>query len=147
MPVLENQSVAWNPLLRSPLGLKDQITLPITDSQTAFDYNSVDSLEKKALVITSHRRYTAEEKAAILATIARAQERCPVQSIDAILGDLGLPKATYHRWQITPTSNSSPITSSSRNARLFPPLQLRYGAFVSSPTRIAVWATSDLPTV
>lgn len=31
-------------------------------------------------------------------TIARTQERCPDKSIDAILSDLGLPKATYHRW-------------------------------------------------
>jgi transposase InsO family protein len=35
-----------------------------------------------------------------LATIAQAQVRCPEQSLDAILNDLGLSKATYHRWQV-----------------------------------------------
>jgi hypothetical protein len=35
---------------------------------------------------------------AILHTIQRAQSLCPDRRIDEILGDLGLPKATYHRW-------------------------------------------------
>jgi transposase InsO family protein len=34
----------------------------------------------------------------ILQTIQRAQSLCPEKSLDEILGDLGLPKATYHRW-------------------------------------------------
>ncbi len=49
-------------------------------------------------MITRHRRYAADEKATILATIAEAQEWCPEKSLDVILGDLGLPPATYHRW-------------------------------------------------
>lgn len=35
---------------------------------------------------------------AILQTIQRAQSLCPEKSIDEIVGDLGLPKATYRRW-------------------------------------------------
>ena len=34
-----------------------------------------------------------------MATIARAQQLCPERSLRAILGDLGLPRATYYRWQ------------------------------------------------
>jgi hypothetical protein len=49
-------------------------------------------------VIAPYRRYAADEKAAILATIAQVQAWCPEKELDAILGDLGLPPATYHRW-------------------------------------------------
>ena len=45
------------------------------------------------------RRYSADETANILATIARAQQLCPERSLTAILADLGLPPATYYRWQ------------------------------------------------
>jgi transposase InsO family protein len=34
-----------------------------------------------------------------LATITRAQQLCPQRNLTAILGDLGLPLATYYRWQ------------------------------------------------
>jgi transposase InsO family protein len=34
-----------------------------------------------------------------LATITRAQQLCPERSLAAILTDLGLPPATYYRWQ------------------------------------------------
>jgi len=34
-----------------------------------------------------------------LATITRAQQLCPKRNLTAILGDLGLPLATYYRWQ------------------------------------------------
>jgi transposase InsO family protein len=34
-----------------------------------------------------------------LATLARAQQLCPARSLTAILADLGLPIATYYRWQ------------------------------------------------
>jgi len=34
-----------------------------------------------------------------LATITRAQQLCPERSLTAILADLGLPRATYYRWQ------------------------------------------------
>ena len=54
--------------------------------------------EKGTLVIEPYRRYTADEKAAILATIAQVQEWCPEKNLDAILNDLGLPPATYRRW-------------------------------------------------
>jgi transposase-like protein len=50
------------------------------------------------LVITPHRRYTAEEKATLLASIAQTQAWCPDKRIDAILAELGLPKITYQRW-------------------------------------------------
>lgn len=49
-------------------------------------------------MIAPYRRYAADEKAAILATIAQVQAWCPEKELDAILGDLGLPPATYHRW-------------------------------------------------
>ena len=51
------------------------------------------------MAITPSRRYSADEKANILATIARAQQLCPERSLAAILTDLGLPPATYYRWQ------------------------------------------------
>lgn len=34
-----------------------------------------------------------------MATIARAQQLCPERSLSAILTDLGLPLATFYRWQ------------------------------------------------
>ena len=34
-----------------------------------------------------------------MATIVRAQQLCPGRSLAAILTDLGLPPATYYRWQ------------------------------------------------
>jgi transposase-like protein len=51
------------------------------------------------LAITPGRRYPADEKATLLATITRAQQLCPERSLTAILADLGLPLATYYRWQ------------------------------------------------
>lgn len=51
------------------------------------------------MAITPDRRYSADEKVTILATIARAQQLCPDRSLTAILADLGLPLATYYRWQ------------------------------------------------
>jgi putative transposase len=51
------------------------------------------------LAITPSRRYTADEKATLLATITHAQQLCPERSLAAILADLGLPSATYYRWQ------------------------------------------------
>ena len=45
-----------------------------------------------------HRRYTAEEKATLLATIAQTQEWCPDKNRDTILRELGVPKITYQRW-------------------------------------------------
>jgi len=44
------------------------------------------------------RRYTADEKAVILETIERAQAVCPERSLSDILTDVGLPRATYYRW-------------------------------------------------
>jgi transposase InsO family protein len=35
----------------------------------------------------------------ILAVIERAQQHCPDRSLPASLADLGLPRATYYRWQ------------------------------------------------
>ncbi len=49
-------------------------------------------------MIEPYRRYAADEKAAILAAIAQVQAWCPEKELDAILRDLGLPPATYHRW-------------------------------------------------
>src|SRR5512136_1008012 len=46
--------------------------------------------QKGALAITPSRRYSADEKANILATIARAQQLCPDRSLATILTDLGL---------------------------------------------------------
>lgn len=54
--------------------------------------------KKGALAIVSHRRYHAKEKAAILETIRLAQERTGAPVAD-ILTALGLPPATYYRWQ------------------------------------------------
>src|SRR5690606_28479809 len=54
--------------------------------------------QKGALAITAGRRYTADEKTVILKTVQQAQAHCPERSIEAILGDLGLPTATYFRW-------------------------------------------------
>ncbi len=51
------------------------------------------------MAITARRRYSADEKATILATITQAQQLCPERSLTAILADLGLPLATYYRWQ------------------------------------------------
>jgi transposase InsO family protein len=51
------------------------------------------------LAITPGRRYTADEKATIMATIARAQQLCPARRLTAILADLGLSSATFYRWQ------------------------------------------------
>lgn len=51
------------------------------------------------MAITPRRRYSADEKAHLLATITRAQQLCPERSLVAILTDLGLPPATYYRWQ------------------------------------------------
>ncbi len=50
------------------------------------------------MVITPRRRYTAAEKAELLAVVARAHTLCPERSLTAILQDLGLAKATYQRW-------------------------------------------------
>jgi len=50
------------------------------------------------LAITPERRYSAEEKAIILGVIQRARVYCPERSLTDILGDLGLPVATYYRW-------------------------------------------------
>ena len=50
------------------------------------------------LVIAPHRRYSAEEKTTLLATIAQTQTWCPDKTLDAILAELGLPKITYQRW-------------------------------------------------
>ncbi len=50
------------------------------------------------MVITPHRRYTAAEKAELLHLVARARQLCPQRSLDVVLQDLGLPKATYQRW-------------------------------------------------
>jgi tetratricopeptide (TPR) repeat protein len=41
--VPENLSVAWDPLLRSPLGSNEQMTQAIADLQTSLKYNSDDS--------------------------------------------------------------------------------------------------------
>jgi len=45
-----------------------------------------------------HRRYRAEEKALILETVRQAQERTG-QPVGEILAQLGVPLATYYRWQ------------------------------------------------
>jgi transposase-like protein len=49
--------------------------------------------------MTPNRRYSADEKANLLDIIARAHQLCPERSLAAILTDLGLPPATYYRWQ------------------------------------------------
>ncbi len=49
-------------------------------------------------MIEPYRRYTSDEKAVILAAIAQVHAWCPAKQLDAILSDLGLPPATYHRW-------------------------------------------------
>lgn len=54
--------------------------------------------QKGALAIGPGRRYTADEKAVILKTVQQAQVHCPERALEAILGDLGLPSATYFRW-------------------------------------------------
>lgn len=51
------------------------------------------------MAITPERRYSTDEKATILTTIAWAQQLCPDRRLTAILADLGLPRATYYRWQ------------------------------------------------
>jgi len=50
------------------------------------------------LGISPERRYTAEEKKVILGIVQHAQALCPARELDAILADLGLPRATYYRW-------------------------------------------------
>ncbi len=45
-----------------------------------------------------HRLYSAEEKALILETVRLAQERMG-QPVRDILAQLGVPAATYYRWQ------------------------------------------------
>jgi transposase InsO family protein len=50
-------------------------------------------------VITLQRRYSADEKESILDIVARARELCPDKNLEAILSDVGLPPATYHRWR------------------------------------------------
>lgn len=54
--------------------------------------------KKGALAIGPSRRYSATEKALILETVQRAQERTG-ESVAEILAQLGLPEATYYRWQ------------------------------------------------
>ena len=48
--------------------------------------------------MTSHRRYSAEEKALILDTVRQAQTGTG-EPVEMILAQLGLPPATYYRWQ------------------------------------------------
>jgi transposase-like protein len=53
---------------------------------------------KRALVLASHRRYSAQEKDRILETVLKAQQwtgwpRCRIRE------ELGMPRATYYRWQ------------------------------------------------
>ncbi len=50
------------------------------------------------MAITPHRRYSAEEKALILETVQRAQERTG-QPVGEILTQLEFPAATYYRWK------------------------------------------------
>lgn len=50
------------------------------------------------MAITPERRYSVEEKGIILDTTQRAQALCPERSLTDILGDLGVPVATYYRW-------------------------------------------------
>jgi hypothetical protein len=52
--------------------------------------------KKGALAIAPSRRYSATEKALILETVQRAQERTG-ESVAEILAQLGLPEATYYR--------------------------------------------------
>lgn len=55
------------------------------------------TVQKGALAITAGRRYSADEKAIIPKTVQQSQAYYPERSIDSVLGELGLPAATYFR--------------------------------------------------
>ncbi|MBI4331233.1 MAG: transposase [Chloroflexi bacterium] len=55
-------------------------------------------LKKGALAMSPHHRYAAEQKAMLLETVRRSQLHSD-EPLQGILAQLGLPWATYHRWQ------------------------------------------------
>ena len=77
--------------------------------------------KKRAIGIRPYRHYSSEEKELILASVERVQEmvRVPVQ---VILDHLGLPLATYYRWQHRRTTGSLADKITSPQRRVWPPI-------------------------
>jgi len=56
------------------------------------------------LALAPYQHYNAAEKEELLDLVARAHRYCPERSLTQILADLGLPQATYYRWQTRATT-------------------------------------------
>ena len=86
---------------------KSRCSLKDRDRKTAGSGSRTELREpgakKGALAIASHRRYSAKEKALILETVKKTQEKTG-KPVAEILYSLGLPEATYYRWKARATN-------------------------------------------
>ena len=77
--------------------------------------------KKRATGIVPHRHYSSEEKELILVTVSEAQERARTP-VNAILKHLGIPRATYYRWQRRALSGSLADITAASQRRACPPI-------------------------
>jgi transposase InsO family protein len=92
---------------------------PHSDSRTEYGESGA---KKGAMGIAPYRHYSSEEKELILASVAEAQEMIGV-SVEVILDHLGIPPATYYRWQHRKAIGSlTDRTATLSQRRTWPPI-------------------------
>jgi transposase InsO family protein len=78
--------------------------------------------KKRAMGIAPYRHYSSEEKELILASVERVQEMVGAP-VEVILDHLGVPPATYYRWQHRKAIGSlADRTSTLSQRRTWPPI-------------------------
>jgi transposase InsO family protein len=77
--------------------------------------------KKRAIGIGPYRHYSSEEKKLILASVEKVQEMTGAP-VKVILYHLGLPVATYYRWQHRRSTGSLVDKIALRQRRIWPPI-------------------------
>ena len=91
---------------------------PRSDSRTE---RGEPGAKKRAFGIAPYRHYSSEEKGLILASVERVQEMVGAP-LKFILDHLGIPPATYYRWQHRAFTGSLADATSISQCRIWPPI-------------------------
>jgi transposase InsO family protein len=104
-------------------GVKARRDAKVRDGETSCGDSRTEHGEfrakKGAIGITPYRHYNSEEKELILASVGRVQEMTGVP-VKVILDHLGLPLATYYRWQHRRSTGSLADVTASPQRRIWP---------------------------